>query len=496
MKKDVYQEITDKIIEEMEKGQLPWQKSWDGKIGTAIAIRPQNAVTGEPYHKGNAMYLSTVGKKIDGGKDPRFCTFAAAKEQGWYVRKGEHGFAIVRGFWADKDKNGLPLAKEDQHWTKTYSTVFHASQFYMIKDNEKVPIPVYEPKRVGYTHEETIQMAEDILGKSQAKIFNDQADEAFYRPFTDDIHLPPREAFPKLEQYYSVALHELGHWTGHESRLNRNIENGFGSVEYAKEELRAEMASVYLSMETGLPFDPTNHAAYTQSWLKTLKDDKNEFFKAAKDAEAIAEYVLDLAREKTLDKEKMEVEIYQAGRECPWKFRDLPESGELDFKHYTSVWKGSLEKESLDDIYMRFNMDERPADFKGHSLSVSDVVVINGNYHYCNSIGFTAMELDQEKMILSAHQLNEIRSSKLGESYQKTFLKHFAEGVDAKTIDEKFIEQSLYAGQPGCMIKKTLAQYSPAATTEKNYAEQSFRKVYTPELKKVIQKQQIMEQCL
>ena len=300
-KRDIYQEVTDKIVEKMESGKLSWQHAWDGKIGTALTARPQNAVTGKPYHEANAFYLSVVAADIGDGKDPRFCSFNDAGKNGWTVRKGSKGFPIKHGFLATKDRHGIPLAEEDYHWASTYSVVFHASQLCMVKDDEIVDIPPYEYNEIkGYTHEETIQLAENMLNKSKAVIINDQADKAFYRRNTDEIHLPPREAFPDITGYYAVALHELGHWTGHENRLNRDIINNYaiGSEEAAKEELRAEMASAFLSMETGIPFNPTNHAAYTQGWLACLKNDKMEFFKAAKDAEKITEYVLSLVQDR------------------------------------------------------------------------------------------------------------------------------------------------------------------------------------------------------
>lgn len=160
------------------------------------------------------------------------------------------------------------------------------------------PIPEYIPPKVErYTHEEKIELAELALERSKAVILHDQADSAFYRLNTDEIHLPPKEAFPDLADYYATALHELGHWTGHEDRLDRKF-GKFGDPTYAKEELRAELASVYLSMDLGIPLNTMNHAAYVQSWVKNLKDDKMEIFKAANDAAKIAEYVKDFVRDK------------------------------------------------------------------------------------------------------------------------------------------------------------------------------------------------------
>ena len=140
-----------------------------------------------------------------------------------------------------------------------------------------------------------MRAGEQILGNSGAKISHDQADRAFYSRSQDSIHLPPKESFKEPAGYYGTALHELAHWTGHPSRLNRSTLNEsyrFGDTSYAKEELRAELASVFLAAERGIPHDPQQHAAYVGSWIKALKEDKNEIFRAAHDASAATEYLL------------------------------------------------------------------------------------------------------------------------------------------------------------------------------------------------------------
>ena len=147
---------------------------------------------------------------------------------------------------------------------------------------------------------EAVQSGERILANSGAKIIHDQRDSAFYRPSTDSIHLPLKEAFKDAPGFYGTALHELSHWTGHPSRLDRltlNESYRFGDLNYAKEELRAELASVFIAAEIGVPHDPANHAAYVGSWIKGLKEDKNEIFRAAHDASAATDFVLSLERE-------------------------------------------------------------------------------------------------------------------------------------------------------------------------------------------------------
>jgi phage/plasmid primase-like uncharacterized protein len=144
-----------------------------------------------------------------------------------------------------------------------------------------------------------VDKGESILAASGAEIKHDQSDRAFYRGRTDTIHMPPRENFEDAEKYYGTALHELGHWTKHPERLNR--EGGpFGSAQYAREELRAEIASWMLAQDTGIPHDPGQHAAYVQSWIEAVKEDPFEIQRACRDAEQIRDYLLGLERKKEL----------------------------------------------------------------------------------------------------------------------------------------------------------------------------------------------------
>lgn len=136
------------------------------------------------------------------------------------------------------------------------------------------------------------QRAEAILVGSGAEINHDQANRAFYRPTTDSIHLPGRSQFNTADRYYATALHELGHWTGHPTRLHRDLSGSFGSDAYAKEELRAEIASLMIGDELGVGHDPGQHAAYVKSWIKVLKEDPKEILRAAKDADSIASLAL------------------------------------------------------------------------------------------------------------------------------------------------------------------------------------------------------------
>ena len=177
-------------------------------------------------------------------------------------------------------------------------TVFNAQQIERI--------PPHAPKQ--HTTFEAVQAGEQILKNSGANIAHDQADRAFYSRSQDSIHLPPKDAFKDAAGYYGTALHELAHWTGHPSRLDRSTLTDsyrFGDMNYAKEELRAELASVFLAAQRGIPHDPEQHAAYVNSWIGALKRDKNEIFRAAHDASKATDFILALERDKSIGEEDL-----------------------------------------------------------------------------------------------------------------------------------------------------------------------------------------------
>jgi antirestriction protein ArdC len=289
-KRDHRREVTDSIIKMLEDGVAPWQKPWEG------SAMPFNPTTERPYRGGNALHLLATGMGREYA-DPRWMTYKQAAEQGWQVRGGEKGTHIE--FWEVKERSNEKDAGHDQNGGESSAkengqrlihrvyTVFNANQI----DG----IPEYQPKQ--RTPFEAVQAGERILANSGARIEHDQRDDAFYNRRNDSIHLPPKDAFKDAPGYYGTALHELAHWTGHPSRLNRptlSESYRFGDLNYAKEELRAELASVFMAAELGVPHDPANHAAYVGSWIKALREDKNEIFRAAHEASAATDFVLSL----------------------------------------------------------------------------------------------------------------------------------------------------------------------------------------------------------
>jgi antirestriction protein ArdC len=147
------------------------------------------------------------------------------------------------------------------------------------------------------------EQAEALLAASNARIDHEPGDRAYYSVVADRIVLPQRSQFETSDRYYATALHELGHWTGHESRLARDLSHPFGSEAYAREELRAEIASLMLGDELGIGHDPGQHVAYIESWITAIQKDPREILRAASDAEKITRYLQGFARQTVVELE-------------------------------------------------------------------------------------------------------------------------------------------------------------------------------------------------
>lgn len=296
IKRDLRQEITDNIISALEKGVAPWQKPWEA----GAFEMPLNPTSGKSYRGCNALQLMVTGMR-NGYEDPRWITYRQAQENGWQVLKGEQGTQIE--FWQFPHNQAKGQEEARDNTSETPGDRFIYRVYTVFNANQIEGIPVHTPR--ARQEWELIQDAEAILQNSSAKISHDQPDRAFYNRNTDSIHLPARAAFKTAGDYYGTALHELAHWTGHPQRLNRETLNEtyrFGDMEYAKEELRAELSSVFLMAERGIPHNPDSHTAYLSAWLKSLRDDKHEIFRAARDAHKAADLLLALEHHKSLDK--------------------------------------------------------------------------------------------------------------------------------------------------------------------------------------------------
>ena len=292
---DFAQRLADKLIAQLKEGTAPWQKPWvEGQ-----SFSPYNPTTGNRYRGVNVLALISTDFS-----DPRWMTYKQAQAQGWQVRGGERSTQIQHWIWEDErvrvGTDGQPVLDSQKKLVKDLvrlerpkvitAAVFNAEQI----DG----IPALEPER---TYDwDPVEQAEKLLRASGAKIEHSPTGGAYYRLSTDTIRLPAQDRFATPSDYYATALHELGHWTGHSDRLDRDLSNPFGSEGYAREELRAEIASLILGSELGIGYDPDRHAGYVDHWVQILTDTPKEILYAAADAERISDYILTIEQKKEI----------------------------------------------------------------------------------------------------------------------------------------------------------------------------------------------------
>lgn len=284
-----HEEFAGKVINMLEEGTAPWQKPWT----PAQNLAPRNPLSGTVYKGVNRLHLAMAGYE-----DPRWMTLKQANDAGYRIKTGSRSTAVVYyQFTKEQDKldgNKQPVLGENgKPVRETVSLERPIMRMARVFNAEQVEgFPALEKKNLDFAWDPQGK-AERVLAGSGAVIKHDQHDRAFYRPSRDEIHLPPRDSFDAADKYYATALHELGHWTGHPDRMNREF-GPFGSGTYAKEELRAEISSWMVGQDIGVGHDPGQHAAYVKSWIKALKEDPLEILRACRDAERIHDYVLGL----------------------------------------------------------------------------------------------------------------------------------------------------------------------------------------------------------
>lgn len=309
-----HEEFAQKIIESLKSGTAPWQKPWSD--GTEI-LPPYNPVSGAVYKGVNRINLSLANYD-----DPRWMTFKQARDHGLVVKKGSKATTIIFYQWSHEkdrvdDKGNTVLDDDGKPQKVAVSLERPILRFAHVFNGEQIAglEPLQKDTKVWDDHAK----AEKILLSSKAIIKHDQSKKAFYRPHTDSIHLCPKEAFDTPSKYYATALHELGHWTGHTNRLNRDF-GPFGSPVYAMEELRAEISSWMLGQELSIGHDPEQHAAYVASWITALENDPSEIMRACRDAEQIKDYVLELEQSKDIGTEQASTQyapIHEAATGLP-----------------------------------------------------------------------------------------------------------------------------------------------------------------------------------
>lgn len=282
---DVYARITQKIINDLEQGELTWRKPWNSDHLANNVMRPLrwNDV---PYTGINIIMLwSTAAEK--GFSSPYWMTYKQAQDMKAQVKKGEMATQVVYA-----DKLIKKERKEDSStdiqtipFLKLYN-VFNANQI------DGLPKTFYKAPEVIKTNEEKRnEEIESFFAETKAEIF--MGNKAAYYIGTDKIEMPPFECFEKASGYYATLAHEMTHWTRHSSRLNRDFNRKrWGDEGYAKEELVAELGACFLSADLGIPpITKEQHSAYIQSWLSVLKNDKKFIFQAASHAQKAVEYI-------------------------------------------------------------------------------------------------------------------------------------------------------------------------------------------------------------
>ncbi|WP_141340095.1 zincin-like metallopeptidase domain-containing protein [Bradyrhizobium sp. USDA 3458] len=283
---NLYNEITDRIIAELEAGRVPWVQPWGTAAAKAPLAMPKNASTNRQYSGVNILIL--WGAVIEHGfAGQSWLTFRQALSLGGHVRKGERGTTVVYAdrFVPDDEKRRAAETGEDAQaipFLKRF-TVFNTDQCKDLPDGIAIAAP---PPPAGL-----IEPTVDALIKASGIPFRISGDRAFYAIAEDYVQVPPPQAYFEPINWHRTALHELGHATGHPSRLNRDQSGSYGTKKYAFEELVAELSSAFSCASLGIV--PTvRHADYIGSWLEVLREDNRAIVRAASQASKTADYLL------------------------------------------------------------------------------------------------------------------------------------------------------------------------------------------------------------
>ena len=278
-KKDLFQSITDRIIGVIEAGEATGSIKWAGQ-GAAGAM-PVNLKTGKEYSGINVLLLWATAQGM-GYTSNYWLTFNQTKALGGHVKKGAQATTGV--FWGSREVGEEDDTGETVTRKAAFSKPFQVFNFDQV---EGIAAPDAKPGNVWDAH----ATAEALIKATGAKIIERGA-RAFYRPSADEIHIPDRSRFESAENFYTVSLHELTHWTGHVDRCARDLTNRFGDEAYAMEELVAELGAAFLCAETGIHGRIEGHASYIESWLRILKSDPRAIVAAASKAGQAARFVI------------------------------------------------------------------------------------------------------------------------------------------------------------------------------------------------------------
>lgn len=276
----VYGRVTEAIVRELEHGVAPWVKPWSGGGSTAL---PYNASSQRRYSGVNVLLLWEAA--LDRGyRNPAWITFNQAHGLGGHVKRGEHAIQIV--YASTYQKRDDDADRDEDRARKVSFLKFYA--VFNVEQTEGLPQHLYrivEPPPVT----DMLSAVDGFLARVGADVHHG-GDRAFYRPLTDTIQLPEPGWFESIAHYYATSLHEHAHWTGHPSRLARDLSGRFGSEAYAAEELVAELSAAFLCAILGVP-GQLRHAEYLGSWLSLLRSDNRAIFTASSKATEAAQFL-------------------------------------------------------------------------------------------------------------------------------------------------------------------------------------------------------------
>jgi antirestriction protein ArdC len=285
MANNLYANVTARILTELENGAAPWVKAWSATPGKNI---PHNAATGRAYSGCNVILLWLSQGRFS---SPRFLTYKQAADLGGNVRKGEHGFTVyfVKPMVAKSKGEG---EGEGETGTGRTFTMLRAYTVFNVDQCDNLPGKILNPEPIKARHNDERDATIDEFIAATGADYREGlgGDRAFYSPSQDLVAMPAFEAFKSASNYYATAFHELAHWTGAKSRLDREFGKRFGDRAYAAEELVAELTAAFLCAEFNLDGE-LRHAGYIGNWIALLKDDSRAFFTAASAAQKAADYL-------------------------------------------------------------------------------------------------------------------------------------------------------------------------------------------------------------
>lgn len=374
---DNRKELVNKILTNMRKGYIWSPNAWSSK-----ALTPHNPVSGAYYLGGNRIRLMMAAIE-NNYQDPRWVTYKQAEKCGWSVKKGEKSVLLEKWIFEETksiENDAGEIEKVEIELSKpkvSYFRVFNAEQIQGI------------PELKLSSDIKIADITTYIKNSSQCKIVDSISGKACYYPKIDQIELPPEWAFKSAESYLSVLIHEMSHSTGHPDRLNRSILNQFGTPDYAREELRAELGSAFMKANLELPLSSEqlqDHSNYLLSWIQVLEKDPNEFFRACRDAEQISDYLYNNY-----------AKVVEAALEHEETFQEYSEEPETEPEYFQETTIDSIPS---DEIFINGQNCQLIEEWESGKMSYLIARDINyGNYFATNgnvSITFDRLPSHQE----------------------------------------------------------------------------------------------------